>query len=70
MERFKREVLIMKRSYYTHPGYPLSLQFREYGHSRVTLMVLAEKLNVLIPKRHNTQTFLFLNFLIHRRSYS
>ena len=43
MERFKREVLIMKRSYYTHPGYPLSLQFREYGHSRVTLMVLAEK---------------------------
>jgi hypothetical protein len=28
-----------------------------------------KKMNVLIPKRHNTQTFLFLNVLIPRRSY-
>ena len=49
----------------------LSLQLREYGHrSCVTLMVLAFKyMNVLIPNRHNTQTFLFLNVLIPKRSY-
>ena len=41
-----------------------ALQLRKYEHRfRVTLMVLAKKMNVLIPKRHNTQTFLLQNVL-------